>query len=97
MVQNLQYKFLDWKWLAPPLELFRKLIRFGGATRPYVIPKLSAICPLEVPKLFQNILKVVLKISPSGSQFVATLSSSHVLRQKWEMQIEFLKVAQEKS
>ena len=31
--QNLQYKFLDWKW--PPLELFQKFIRFG-----------IVICPL---------------------------------------------------
>ena len=32
-VQNLQYKFLDWK-CPPPLEFFRKFIRFGTATRP---------------------------------------------------------------
>ena len=29
-VQNLLYKFLDWKY--PPLELLRKFIRFGSAT-----------------------------------------------------------------
>ena len=34
-VQNLQHKFLDWKWPPPPpLELFRKFIRFGVRTRP---------------------------------------------------------------
>ena len=34
--KNLQYKFLDWKWppLPPPLELFRKFIRFGRERRP---------------------------------------------------------------
>ena len=34
-VQNLQKKFLGWKWPPPPLlELFRKFIRFGGAILP---------------------------------------------------------------
>ena len=34
-VQNLQHKFLDWKWPHPPLlEHFRKFICFGGVTRP---------------------------------------------------------------
>ena len=32
-VQNLQYKFLD-NDPPPPLELFRKFIRFGDAIRP---------------------------------------------------------------
>ena len=32
--KNLQYKFLDWKWPPPLLELFRKNIRFGGFIRP---------------------------------------------------------------
>ena len=31
--QNLQYKFLDWKW-PPPLSLFHKFIRFGSCTLP---------------------------------------------------------------
>ena len=34
-VPNLLYKFLDWKCLPPPLEVFRKIIRFGNLTRPY--------------------------------------------------------------
>ena len=38
-VQNLQYKFLDWKWPPPLLELFRKNIRFGRAIRPLVTEK----------------------------------------------------------
>ena len=33
-VQNLQDKFLDWKWPPPPMELFRNIIRFGTVTRP---------------------------------------------------------------
>ena len=34
-VQNLHYKFLDWKRTpALPLELFRKFIRSGSATLP---------------------------------------------------------------
>ena len=33
-VQNLQNKFLDWKWPLPPLELFRKFIYFGSVARP---------------------------------------------------------------
>ena len=34
-VQNLHYKFLDWKRIpALPLELFRKFIRSGSATLP---------------------------------------------------------------
>ena len=36
-VQNLQYKFLDWKWPPPLLELFRKNIRFGISNRPLVL------------------------------------------------------------
>ena len=32
--QNPQRKFLDWKWLPSPLEVFRKFIRFGTLTRP---------------------------------------------------------------
>ena len=31
---------MDWKWPSPsppPLELFRKFIRFGVATRPYIL------------------------------------------------------------
>ena len=31
-VQNLQHKFLNWKWPPPPLELFRKFIRCGILT-----------------------------------------------------------------
>ena len=33
-VQNLQHKFLDWKWPPPLLELFQKFIRFGRAALP---------------------------------------------------------------
>ena len=32
--KNLQYKFLDWKWPPPLLELFRKNIRFGRERLP---------------------------------------------------------------
>ena len=32
--KNLQHKFLDWKWLPHPLELFWKFIRFGRGRRP---------------------------------------------------------------
>ena len=32
--QNLQYKFLDWKWPPPPLALYQKFIRFGSQTLP---------------------------------------------------------------
>ena len=35
-VQNLQQKFLDWKWPPPPLELFQKFIRFGRGRLPLV-------------------------------------------------------------
>ena len=36
-VQNLQYKFLDWKWPPPPLELFRKFICFGRGRLPLLL------------------------------------------------------------
>ena len=49
--KNLQHKFLDWKWPPPlpPLELFRKFIRFGRGMRPLIIPFFTfASSPLTI-------------------------------------------------
>ena len=35
--QNLQYKFLDWKWPPVPLALFRKFVRLGTTILPLVL------------------------------------------------------------
>ena len=35
-VQHLRYKFWDWKWPPPLLVFFRKFIRFGSATLPWM-------------------------------------------------------------
>ena len=40
-VQNLQHKFLDWKWPPPRLELFQKFIRFGRVILPLTLLRVA--------------------------------------------------------
>ena len=67
--QNLQHKFLDWKWPPLPLVLFRKFIQFGSGALP--INDLVLISPIRPTKATNLALFVVrgLQMSQNMSSF----------------------------
>ena len=63
-IQNLQYKFLDWKWPPlPSLEFFRKFIIFVRATRPLSTIWFHRINYIQYEYCFGKIVKFLWRLS----------------------------------
>ena len=85
---------MDWKWPSPsppPLELFRKFIRFGVATRPYILHASQNIEFSELKMILSRCLHKTASTLPIDLMLEVRVLIAIILNLKGHFQSEYNK------